>query len=355
MDFDIQYLSFFVVQVEGKGDMADKSYRLFQTLDESTYEDHALKTFLDGELLKISKRKVERHPKQDQVPTKIGRFIVEPNHDLTSNPNYNQFQRIRQAESAENFQQQAEQLVRLYLDTAAVRGGVFIVALAKLTRYFDEPFVFIMKCDYEQKVATITDEATLIQNVDRAITTKNMKSIQYPYMPEEGMLEEAELKIHQASHARYFEDFLKYVEYEASMPQIVREQVQEMVMEHIQQNYEENSEERTQYEAMMENWGEQPERSIKETLTTEQVQEAASHFVEQTPDLELKVNMDHIFVKGLLSDFGDQIHFSKVNGRYVLVIESDSIIFNKGGYSPVEFLKPDDFETVVERIMRKHR
>ena len=34
-----------------------------------------------------------------------------------------------------------------------------------------------------------------------AITTKNMKSIQYPYMPEEGMVEEGELKIHQASHS----------------------------------------------------------------------------------------------------------------------------------------------------------
>ncbi|PGW22273.1 hypothetical protein COD88_28110, partial [Bacillus cereus] len=27
-------------------------------------------------------------------------------------------------------------------------------------------------------------------------------------MPEEGMVEVGELKIHQASHARYFEDFL---------------------------------------------------------------------------------------------------------------------------------------------------
>lgn len=45
------------------------------------------------------------------------------------------------------------------------------------------------------------------------ITTKNMKAIQYPYMPEKGMIESDELKIHQTLHTRYFEDFLKFVEY----------------------------------------------------------------------------------------------------------------------------------------------
>ncbi|MGQ0516955.1 DUF3900 domain-containing protein, partial [Bacillus sp. D-CC] len=48
-------------------------------------------------------------------------------------------------------------------------------------------------------------------NDEMATTTKNMKSIQYPYMPEEGMVEVGELKIHQASHARYFEDFMFFV------------------------------------------------------------------------------------------------------------------------------------------------
>jgi hypothetical protein len=355
MDFEIVYLSFFVIKVDGKGEHAEKSFKHFQTLNKEDYESSSLKEFLDGEFMKISKRKVERHPKSEQIPTKIGRFLVEPGHELTSNPNYNQFQRLRTAESVDDFRSKTEQLVRLYLDTSAVRGGVFLVSLAKLTRFFDEPFVFIMKCDYEQKVASITDEASLIHNIDQAITTKNMKSIQYPYMPEEGMLEEAELKIHQASHARYFEDFLAYVEYEESLPEIVKNQVQELISQHIQETYEESSEEREQYEAMMETWAQSPERELKETWSTEQVQEAAATFVEQTPDLALKVNLDHIFVKGLLSDFGDSIHFSKVNGRYVLMIEGDSIIFNKGGYSPVEFLKPDPFETVVERILKKHK
>jgi hypothetical protein len=88
-DFQIQFLSFFVIQVDGKGEQADKSYKHYQTLDGLEYENSSLKEFLNGELMRIS----------------------------------------------------------------------------------------------------------------------------YPFMPEEGILEEHELKINQSSHARYFEDFLKYVEY----------------------------------------------------------------------------------------------------------------------------------------------
>ncbi|PEZ04901.1 hypothetical protein CN326_15300, partial [Bacillus sp. AFS018417] len=61
---------------------------------------------------------------------------------------------------------------------------------------------------------------------------------------------------------------------------------------------------------------------------------------------------DHISVKALLADFGDQIHIAKVNDKYVLMIEADSLTFEKG-FSPIEFLKPDELEKVVERIARK--
>ncbi len=137
----------------------------------------------------------------------------------------------------------SEPLVYTYLDTSAIRGGVFLIAQAKLRKYFDDPFVFVMKCDFEPKVASISDESTLIRNVEMAITTKNMKSIQYPYMPEEGMVEVGELKIHQASHARYFEDFLKFVEYERSMPEIMKTQVMDMVYDQIEDVFEEGTEE----------------------------------------------------------------------------------------------------------------
>ncbi|MEW8971309.1 DUF3900 domain-containing protein [Mesobacillus sp. LC4] len=352
MEFEVQYLSFYVVQVEGKGEQADKRYKHFQTLNEEEYESGPLKDFLDGEFAKIVKRKVERHPKTDEVPTKLGYFIVEEGHDLTSNPNYNLFHRVRFAESKEAFQQESEKFAIAYVDTSAVRGGAFIVARAKLRKFFDDAFVFILKCDFEPKVASISDESTLIRQVEMAITTKNMKSIQYPYMPEEGMIQDNELKINQSSHARYFEDFLKYVEYGQSMPEIVKTQVIEMVRGHMEETFEPESEEREQLENAMEIWAASDKRELQERFEPEQVIEAAAQLIEHTPELELKMKLDHISVKGLLADYGDSIHLAKVNGKYVIMIEADTITFEKG-FSPVEFAKPDEIGTVVERIRQK--
>lgn len=352
MEFEVEYLSFYVVQVEGKGDQADKRYKHFQTLNEEEYENSPLKDFLDGEFAKIVKRKVERHPKTDEVPTKIGSFIVEEGHDLTSNPNYNLFHRARFSESKEDFQQESEKFAIAYVDTSAVRGGAFIVARAKLRKYFDDAFVFILKCDFEPKVASISDETTLIRQVEMAITTKNMKSIQYPFMPEEGMIQDNELKINQSSHSRYFEDFLKYVEYGQSMPEIVKTQVIEMVRGHMEETFEPESEEREQLENAMEIWAASEKRELQERFEPEQVIEAAAQLIEHTPELELKMKLDHVSVKGLLADYGDSIHLAKLNGKYVLIIEADAVTFEKG-FSPVEFAKPDEIGTVVERIRQK--
>ncbi|RBN38841.1 hypothetical protein DMN50_23345, partial [Priestia megaterium] len=63
MDFKINFLSFYVIQVEGKEEQASKQYKHFQTLDTEEYEESSIKDFLDGEFKKIVKRKVERHPK----------------------------------------------------------------------------------------------------------------------------------------------------------------------------------------------------------------------------------------------------------------------------------------------------
>ncbi|PLR94150.1 DUF3900 domain-containing protein [Bacillus sp. T33-2] len=352
MEFQVQYLSFYVIQVEGKGEQADKRYKHFQTLNEEEYENSSLKEFLDGEFTKIVKRKADRHPKAEEVPTKIGYFIVEEGHDLTSNPNYNQFRRARFAVSKEQFQQESEKFAVAYVDTSAVRGGVFLVATAKLRKYYDDPFIFIMKCDFEPKVASISDESTLIRNVEMAITTKNMKSILYPYMPEEGMISDNELKINQSSHARYFEDFLKYVEYGESMPEIVKSQVIDMVKGHMEEAFQPESEERQQLENAMEIWAASDKRELQERFETEQVIEAAAQIIEHTPELELKMKLDHISVKGMLADFGDSVHLAKANGKYVLMIEADSVVFEKG-FSPIEFVKPDQIEQVVEKIRRK--
>ncbi len=55
---------------------------------------------------------------------------------------------------------------------------------------------------------------------------------------------------------------------------------------------------------------------------------------------------------GLLADFGDSIHLTKVNGRYVALIEAETISFEKGS-SPVEFYKPEGLHEVIERIRNK--
>jgi hypothetical protein len=354
MDFQIKFLSFYVVQVEGKGEQSQKSYKHFQTLDEEKYELSALKEFLDGELSKIVKRKVERHPKADQVPTKLGYFVTAEGHGLDSNPNFNLFTRVRFAETIEKFKDENEKFVRAYIETSAVREGVFIVATAKLRKYFDDPFVFIMKCDFEPKVASISDESTLIRNVEMAITTKNMKSIQYPYMPEEGMIEERELKLHQSSHARYFEDFLKYVDYAESMPEIVKTQVLGMVQQHIEETYQPESEYREQFETAMEVWATSPKRELQERFSNDQVMEATAQIIEHSPEVELSFKLDHLHVKGMLSDFGESIHIAKINGRYVVLLEGDSIMFEKG-YTPLELLKPDDMHSVIKKIESKSK
>ncbi|MGM7637040.1 DUF3900 domain-containing protein [Bacillus sp. Hm123] len=353
MDFTINYLSFFVVHVDGKGDDAVKRAQHYQTLGEEEYENNPLKDFLDGEFTKIAKRKADRHPKAEQVPTKIGYFTAEPGHDLTSNPNYNLFAKARAAYSVLEFQEASEQFATLYTQTSAVRGGVFIVAKAQIKKYFDDAFVFLLKCDFEPKVATITDASSLIQHVELAITTKNMKSIQYPYMPEEGIVEEGELKIHQASHARYFEDFLKYVGYEQSMPEIVKTQVIDMVREYTIEELEEESPEFQQFEEAMEVWADSPKRELQERFTTDEVVEASARMVEHTPELELKMKLDHMSVNAMLSDFGESVHLAKLGDRYVLLMEADSIVFEKG-FSPIEFHKPDELHEVIEKIERKN-
>ncbi|MDF2939009.1 MAG: hypothetical protein K0Q90_4382 [Paenibacillaceae bacterium] len=237
MDFSVEYLSFFVIHSESASEQ-NKRYRHFKTMDGEEYERSEIKRFLDGEFARIVKRKAEKHAPTEGSPTKIGTFVVEPGYELGSNPNYNMIARCREARDREQYHNGCDDLLRAYIGTSSVRGGAFIVARAVLPKYFDEPFLFILKCDFEPKIARITDEDSLVGQVDMAISAKSMKSIQYPHMPEEGMLEYGELKIHQASHARYFEEFLAYVSYEQSMPELVQSQVLGLVQEYMEQKYQ---------------------------------------------------------------------------------------------------------------------
>jgi len=345
MKFAVRFLSFFVIQDESSA----KTYKHFQTMDEADYEESALQLFLDGEFARIAKRKVERNPRAEQVPTKIGRFAVEDGFPLESNPNYNWFAKLRFAPDKTSFLNIADEVLNAYLHTSAVRGGVFIVASAKLNQYFDDPFVFILKCDFEPKIARITDERSLLNQVEMAINAKNMKSIQYPYMPEEGMLEEAELKIHQSSHARYFEDFLKFVEYEKSMPEILQHQVMGLVQQQLEEQYAHLPEEREREERDIEMWAAGEKRELQEKWTPVQVMEAASYLVEQKPDLELRLKLDHMTVRAQLADFGRQLHIARQGDRYFVLLAGDYLHFEKG-VSPIELLRPDDLHEVLERL-----
>ncbi|WP_245600051.1 DUF3900 domain-containing protein [Paenibacillus harenae] len=355
MDFHLQYLSFFVIHTDGEESAASsgKRFKHYQTLDEDSYEDSEIQKFLDDEFKRIVKRKVERNPNTAGAPTKIGRFMVEPGYELGSNQNYNLFQRLRDADSKERFIGIADELVRIYMDTSAVRGGAFIIALSKLNTYFDEPFLFLLKCDFEPKIARISDERNLISQVEMAISARSIKSIQYPHMPEEGMLEHWELKIHQASHARYFEDFLKYVSYEKPLPEVMGEQVVEMVHQYMADKWQEDeSTERREEENAVEVWAASEKRDLQEWWPQEQVEVAAASLVEQKPDLPFSFKLDSVTIRGLLADFGASIHFAKHNGRYVVVIEGDSFQFDKG-MSPVELLQPLDLTAIMPLIGSK--
>ncbi|WP_156739210.1 DUF3900 domain-containing protein [Paenibacillus oryzae] len=351
MDLRMQYLSFFVIMNDGEDSSASgRRFKHYQTMDADDYEDSELKRFLDEEFVRIIKRKAERNPNTPNAPTKIGRFMVEPGYELGSNGNYNLFQRLREADTQERYIGIADELVRIYMDTSAVRGGAFIIARAQLHTYFNEPFLLLLKCDFEPKIARIADEKNLISHVEMAISARSIKSIQYPHMPEEGMLEPWELKIHQASHARYFEDFLKYVSYEKPLPEVIGEQVVEMVHQFIADKWqEEEGTERSQEENAVELWAASEKRELQEWWSQEQVETAAAALVEQKPDLPFAFKLGGVTVKGLLSDFGGAIHFARHNGKYVAVIEGDAFLFEKG-MSPVELLNPGELEDLLPVI-----
>ena len=236
------------------------------------------------------------------------------------------------------------------MDTSAVRGGALIAVQATLSKLFDTPFLFILKCDFEPKIARIADERSLISTVEMAISARSMKSILFSNMPEEGMLDSWEVKLHQASHARYFEDFLKFVSYERPLPEVMGEQVLEMVQQYMEDKWQDDqSHLRKEEEEAVEIWAASDKRELLEQWTPEQVFEASALLVEQKEDLGLGFKLGGIQVKGLLSDFGKSLHFARHNGRYVAVIEGDFFQFEKG-ISPVELLHPPELRDVMEVI-----
>ncbi|MBD2846771.1 DUF3900 domain-containing protein [Paenibacillus sp. IB182496] len=354
MKLEIQHLSFFVIRSEDGDSASTKTYKHYQTLTGEEYEESALKPFLDGEFGRICKRKAERHPSSDNVPTKIGHFVTEPGYDLGSNADYALLERLRTAADAEQFLGCADEMLRMYMQTNAVRGGAFIVSTATPVRVTDTPLVFVMKCDFESKIARISDEQRLIAEVEMAISARSIKSIQYPHMPEEGMLEERELKIHQASHARYFEDFLRHVAYEKPLPELVTDQVYEMVQHYVEEKWEQapaeqaeagKKEELERFEV----WAASENRELQEHWTPDNVAQAAALLTEHQPELEFRCKLGGVEIRAKLADYGRTYHLAKHNGRYVFVIEGDGFAFERG-VSPVELLLPEGLQDVMQRL-----
>lgn len=353
INFQVEFLSFFVIQIEGKDGQSRKTYKHYATMDDDDYEESDVKNFLDGEFTRISKRKVEKNPSTEQAPTKIGRFIVEPEHDLSSNPNFNMFARLCAAENEDDFKNACDDLVRMYLDTSAVRGGALIIVQAVMNTHSEQPFIFVLKCDFEPKIARIS-ESNLISAVEMAISARNIKSIMYPYMIEEGMVDEWELKIHQSSHARYFEDFLKFVTYEQSMPEIVNEHVMSFVQDYVETKWPDtDNEERQQEERDLELWAASGKRDLQEKWEPVQVVEATQRIVDIKSEIEIRFKLDDTTIRALLSDYGGKLHITKLHDRYALIIEGDSFTFDKG-VSPIELLQPENFAVVAERLQAKN-
>ncbi|MGC5323898.1 DUF3900 domain-containing protein [Brevibacillus sp. SYSU BS000544] len=350
MNFIVDWLSFYLVE-QPESDTSNKRVTMSKLLSHDDYQSSELKDFLDGEFTKIAKRKVEATPKSDGSPTKIGQFIIEQGHPIDSNPTYGIFQRLLHAVGQEAIQTATSELLHMYLRTSQVRGGVLLLVKARLDKY-DDHFLFILKCDFEQKTAVITDEKSLISNVNMAINAKNMKSIMFPHLLEPGMTDNFHVKIHQFSHARYFEEFLKYIEYPETVHDVMSREVLSLARQHIEQIYPEPSEEREREEEEIERIAASPKRELSEKWEHETVMEAAQWFAEQQPDIELKLKLDHIQIRALLADYGDKVHIAKANGRYLILLEGDMIQFEKG-CSPVEFLKPKELHEVLHDLERR--
>lgn len=347
MNFTIDWLSFYLIEQPEEED-GIKKVRMARNLSHDEYQRSELRDFLDGEFARIAKRKVEMNPKTEGTPTKLGQFVLEPGHPLDSNPNYALLNRLLTAETAGESKEPCQELIQSYLRTSQVRGGVMIVVRTRL-ELLDERYVFILKCDFEQKTAVITDEKSLISNVQMAINAKNMKSLMYPYMIESGMNDPYHVKIHQFSHAKYFEEFLRFIEYPQTVTQIVSDEVISLARQHIEYNYPEETEERLREEEAIEIMAASPKRELAEKWEHETVMEAMHIITDRQPEVELKFKLDHMQIRTMLADYGTSLHIAKVNGRYLVLLEGEQLQFERG-VSPVEFVKPKALADIVKEI-----
>ncbi len=80
--------------------------------------------------------------------------------------------------------------------------------------------------------------------------------------------------------------------------------------------------------------------------------EASAQISEHSPEATTRMKLGETEIKAPVSDFGETVHLAKLGERYVVLIEADQVQFDKH-VSPIEFLKPEGFETIAERIKKK--
>src|SRR5690606_2334602 len=103
--------------------------------------------------------------------------------------------------------------------------------------------------------------------------------------------------------------------------------------------------ERKQFEL----WSASEKRELQQLWAHERVVEAAARLTAFQPELELKLKLDGIAVRGQMADYGKSIHLAQMDGRFVVLIEGDHFTFDRS-VSPVELLQPDDIAVVLERM-----
>ncbi|WP_144491870.1 DUF3898 domain-containing protein, partial [Bacillus sp. WP8] len=91
---------------------------------------------------------------------------------------------------------------------------------------------------------------------------------------------------------------------------------------------------------------------IRERLDREQVREGGSDIVEESGDMRMKMGVGEREMKGVVGEFGEWMDIGKVKNGYVVVVEGDEMVFEKGRRG-VEFDKANGSKEVVSELREK--
>ncbi|WP_144558164.1 DUF3898 domain-containing protein, partial [Bacillus pumilus] len=84
----------------------------------------------------------------------------------------------------------------------------------------------------------------------------------------------------------------------------------------------------------------------------EEVTLGGSQIVEQRPDMRMKMGLGEREIKGVLGEFGEWMDIGKVKNGYVVVVEGEEMVFEKGRRG-VELDKGNGLKEVVREVRQK--